>query len=98
MKITSVRPVLVAFPKVTPPKGRKTNWHNYMPRGLPMNRFEDFPPDVPGKTPGFFRIFHMEQELSDMVGGRKVDLRTPKDLSRHFRDRVLATAVVQYAA
>lgn len=53
MKITSVRPVQVAFPKVTPPKGRKTNWHNYMPRGLPMNRFEDFPPDVPGKTPGF---------------------------------------------
>ena len=38
----------------------------------------------------------MEIELSAMVG-RKVDLRTPEDLSRYFRDRVLATAVVQYA-
>ena len=51
-----------------------------------------------GHTPGYFRLFDMERELSHMIGGRKVDLRTPKDLSRHFRDRVLATAVVQYAA
>ncbi len=52
----------------------------------------------PGHTPSYFRLFDMERELSHMIGGRKVDLRTPKDLSRHFRDRVLATAVVQYAA
>ena len=52
----------------------------------------------PGHTPGYFRLFDMERELSNMIGGRKVDLRTPKDLSRHFRDRVLATVVVQYAA
>ncbi|MBU4033023.1 MAG: nucleotidyltransferase family protein [Candidatus Thermoplasmatota archaeon] len=52
----------------------------------------------PGRTPGYFRIFDMEEELSRMVGGRKVDLRTPKDLSRHFRDQILASAVVQYAA
>ena len=52
----------------------------------------------PGHTPSYFTIFDMEMELSHMIGGRKVDLRTPKDLSRHFRDRVLATAVVQYAA
>lgn len=51
-----------------------------------------------GKTPSFFRLFDMEDELSAMLGGRKVDLRTPEDLSRYFRDRVLATAVVQYAA
>jgi hypothetical protein len=30
--------------------------------------------------------------------GRKADLRTPEDLSRLFRDKVLAGAVVQYAA
>jgi len=52
----------------------------------------------PGHTPGYFKIFDMERELSAMIGGHKVDLRTPKDLSRHFRENVLATAVVQYAA
>jgi len=68
---------------------------------------DDFGPDSdmdilvefePGKTPGFFRLFDMEEELSAMLGGRKVDLRTPEDLSRYFRKEVLATAVVQYAA
>ena len=39
----------------------------------------------------------MELELSDLLG-RKVDLRTPGDLSRYFRDRVLAEPEVQYAA
>jgi hypothetical protein len=33
-----------------------------------------------------------------MLGGRKVDLRTPADLSRYFRDEVVRTAAVQYAA
>ena len=39
----------------------------------------------------------MEIELSEMIG-RQVELRTPQELSRYFRDEVLATAVVQYAA
>jgi len=39
----------------------------------------------------------MEQELTQLVG-RQVDLRTPKELSRYFRDQVLASAEVQYAA
>jgi len=30
--------------------------------------------------------------------GRNVDLRTPEDLSRYFRDKVVANAKVQYAA
>lgn len=50
----------------------------------------------PGKTPGW-EIVSMEQELSDMLG-RRVDLRTPADLSRYFRDDVLREAWVQYAA
>jgi predicted nucleotidyltransferase len=29
--------------------------------------------------------------------GKKVDLRTPQDLSRYFRDEVLRSAEVQYA-
>lgn len=51
----------------------------------------------PGRAPGFFRLFDMEEELSSLFGGRKVDLRTPQDLSRYFRDEVLAGAEVQYA-
>lgn len=50
-----------------------------------------------GCTPGLLRLAGMENELSDMLG-RKVDLRTPADLSRHFRDEVVRTAEVQYAA
>ncbi len=50
----------------------------------------------PGHTPSFFRIFDMEEELSGLFDGRKVDLRTSQDLSRYFRDEVIATAEVQY--
>jgi len=49
-----------------------------------------------GHVPGFFRLFDIEQELSALLDGRKVDLRTPEDLSRYFRDRVVALAEVQY--
>ena len=51
----------------------------------------------PSHVPGFFRLFDMEMELSTLFGGRKVDLRTPQDLSRYFRDEVLATAELHYA-
>lgn len=53
MKIVDVRPVDVAFPKRPPPKGRRESWNNSLPRGLPINRFEDYPPTLPGRTPGF---------------------------------------------
>lgn len=48
-----------------------------------------------GHTPGF-AIIDMENELSGMVG-RKVDMRTPNDLSRYFRDRVVRESRVEYA-
>lgn len=48
-------------------------------------------------VPGFFRLFDLEKELSSLFYGRKVDLRTPEDLSRYFRDEVIAKAEVQYA-
>ena len=51
---------------------------------------------MPGYVPGFFGLFDMEEELSVLFGGRKTDLRTPQDLSRYFRDEVVATAEVQY--
>ena len=51
----------------------------------------------PDGVPGLFGIAAMEQELSDLLCGRKVDLRTAQDLSRYFRDEVVRTAQVQYA-
>ncbi len=66
---------------------------------------DDFGPDsdvdvlvdfMPGHTPGFSRLFEMEEELSGLLGRHKVDMRTPEDLSRYFRDKVVATAQVQY--
>jgi len=45
-------------------------------------------------VPGFFKLVDMEEELSQIFGGRKVDLRTPNDLSRYFRHEVLAKAEV----
>lgn len=51
----------------------------------------------PSHIPGLLRIAGMERELSELLGGRKVDLRTAQDLSRYFRDQVVASAEVQYA-
>jgi len=48
-------------------------------------------------VPGLFDIARMERELSTLFGSRKVDLRTPEDLSRYFREDVLKEAEVQYA-
>ena len=65
----------------------------------------DFGPDsdvdvlvefAPGRTPGLLGIVGMEISLSPLLGGHKVDLRTPEDLSRYFRQAVLDTAEVQY--
>ncbi|MBL7152469.1 MAG: nucleotidyltransferase family protein [Phycisphaerae bacterium] len=50
-----------------------------------------------GLTPGLFAIIRMEMELTEMLG-RKVDLRTPEDLSRYFRDEVIQNARLQYQA
>jgi len=51
-----------------------------------------------GKSPGLIRLAGMELELSEMLGGRKVDMNTPQCLSRYFRDRVKAEAEVHYSA
>lgn len=51
----------------------------------------------PGHVPGLLGIARMERELSAIFNGRKVDLRTPEDLSPYFRQDVLAEAEVQYA-
>lgn len=45
--------------------------------------------------PHFFGLIQMESELSTIIG-YSVDLRTPNDLSRYFRDDVLAKAKMLY--
>ena len=50
----------------------------------------------PGRHVGF-RIFDMEDELSRLLGGRRVDIVNAKFLNRHVRDQILREAQVQYA-
>ena len=51
----------------------------------------------PGNEPGLIALSAMEIELSELLGGRTVDLRTAADLSRYFREEVLRSAEMQYA-
>lgn len=51
----------------------------------------------PEATAGFLRLAAMEIELSQILG-RRVDLRTPAELSRYFREEVLKDAEVQYVS
>ena len=49
-----------------------------------------------GFKPGLLGMVRLEMELSEILG-RKVDLRTPAELSRYFRQEVLDSVEVQYA-
>ena len=66
---------------------------------------DDFRPDSdidvlvefePGHDVGF-EILDIEEELSRLFGGHKVDIVHEKYLNRRLRDRILASAEVQYA-
>jgi hypothetical protein len=48
-----------------------------------------------GHPVGLIRLAGIERELSGLLG-RKADIRTAADLSRYFRDEVVAAAEVQY--
>lgn len=50
-----------------------------------------------GRVPGFDFV-RMQDELSRLLGGRRVDLVTPRALSPFLRERVLRSAVTRYAA
>ena len=65
---------------------------------------DDFRPDSdvdvlvefePSSPVGYLALAAMEMELGEILG-RRVDLRTPAELSRYFRDAVLAEAAVEY--
>jgi predicted nucleotidyltransferase len=66
---------------------------------------DDFRPDSdvdvlvefqPGCAVGF-RIVDLQEELGQLLGGRRVDLVSEKYLNPRLRARVLADAEVQYA-
>ena len=49
-----------------------------------------------GMSPGLMGLAGMELELSQILGGRKVDMNTPGCLGRHLRNRVSKEAELQY--
>jgi uncharacterized protein len=65
------------------------------PRFRPSSDIDVLVEFEPGRGFGLFALAEMELELSDLLG-RKVDLREPEEISKYFRDKVLASAVVQY--
>jgi len=67
---------------------------------------DDFGPDSdidllvefePDARPSLFDVGGMMQELTDALG-RQVDIRTPNDLSRYFRQQVIDESELLYAA
>lgn len=52
----------------------------------------------PGSRTTLLDMAQIEIDLSPLLGGRKVDLRTAEDLSRYFRDEVVRAAEPQYVA
>jgi uncharacterized protein len=52
---------------------------------------------VPGRSAGLLAMARLERELSELFG-RKVDLRTPAELSSYFREEVLQHSEIRYAA
>ena len=55
----------------------------------------EFEPDA---RPSLLTMAEIELELSALIGGRKVDLRTAQDLSRYFREEVIRSAELQYGS
>jgi len=54
---------------------------------------------LPGRTPGMIGFGGMILELQGIIGGgRRVDLRTPNDLSRYFRRDVVGRSRTLHAA
>jgi len=67
---------------------------------------DDFRPDsdvdvlvwiAPEHLPGLLRFMALQHELEEIIG-RTVDLRTPNEISRYFREEVVSESEVEYAA
>lgn len=67
---------------------------------------QDFRPDSdidvlvefdPERRPGMVGLHQVEEELSGLYGGHRIDLLNPKYLNRRIRDRLLQEAEVLFA-
>jgi predicted nucleotidyltransferase len=67
-------------------------------RDLPESDVDLLVEFEPQHIPGLLVMARMERELANLLDGRRVDLRTPEDLSRYFRQDVLTRAEIQFAA
>jgi uncharacterized protein len=63
--------------------------------GSDVDLLVEFEPEA---RPSLLTMARIEIELSSLLGGRKVDLRTAQDLSRYFREEVVRMAETQYEA
>lgn len=66
---------------------------------------EDFTPDSdidvlvefqPEYIPGFIKLHEIQAEISQLFGGREIDLVTPKFLNYQIKDKILAEMKVYY--
>ena len=64
-------------------------------RDSDLDLLVEFEPD---RVPGLLGMAKLEEELSALMGGKTIDLRTAGDLSRYFRDDIIRTAQTRYAA
>ena len=91
------------------PKARVANFcHRHHIRRLSLFGSvlrEDFGPESdvdvlvefePDTTVGFFKLYDLEQELSQILDSRRVEINTPRSLSKYFRDTVVAEAKTLY--
>lgn len=65
------------------------------PRFRPESDLDILVEFEPGHVPGLIALAGMEIDLTERLG-RKVDLRTPEDLSLYFRAEVVSSALPQY--
>ncbi len=52
----------------------------------------------PEYIPGFIKLQQIQEEISQLFDGRKIDLVTPKFLNYQIKDKILAEMEVYYVA
>lgn len=52
----------------------------------------------PGHTPGFLALHAIEEEISELFEGRRVNLSTPRSIDPHQREQVNRRSEVLFAA
>ena len=52
----------------------------------------------PDRIPCLFEVARMQREISEMLDGREIDLKTPMGLPPFFRNQVIKEALLQYGS